>query len=259
MEQVRRINERHQQLHVASAQIAAINVPTVTVPPNFFESINSASALAKQFAAINVPTVTVPPNLFESINSASALAKQFAAIRVPMVTVPPKLFESINAANALAKQFGAIRVPTVKHNKNFSEFLERTQPLTQGVMSDCENRPLPCNQRGFEFVPKTAVTRPIVRKLTPAQDVVTRIYEEFNRQRVLEEDRRHEVAVVITLLTGKRLLVESITTNGDHLLRVIGKVNSERHTEVVLGFASLQYEIITVERPPSRPDLKIVH
>ena len=175
------------------------------------------------------------------------------------MTVPPKLFESVNLASVLPKQFVIIKAPTLKDNKKFSEFLERTQPLAQGAMSGCESRPMPLDHRGIEFVPKIAVTRSTFRKLTPAKDVVTRIYEEFDRRRALDEDRRHEVAVVVTLLTGKRLLVESITTNGDHLIRIVGKVNSERRIEVVSGFASLQYEIIAVEHPPSRPDLRIVH
>jgi hypothetical protein len=313
IEQIRLINERHQKLHASSAKIAAIDVPTVTVPPRLFdsinsartlarqfaaidaqtiavptalfESVNSAKVLAKQFAAINTQTVTVPTALFESVNSAKVLAKQFAAINTQTVTVPPALFESVNSAKVLAKQFVAIRTPSVtvspkifesvnvvkvlpKHfvttkaptfkvTGKFSGFPKSTKRPSQRAIVNRENRTEPFSYRGIEFVPKDALTRPTVRKLSPAKDVVTRIYEEFDRRRSLEADRRHEVVIIVTLLSGKKLLVESITTDGDHLVRIVGNGKGEQSVEVVSGIASLQYEIRTFERTPCRPNLTI--
>ena len=259
IEQVRRINERQQQMYTASAKLAAIPMPTAAVPPRLFDSINSASTLAKQFATIKMPTLPVQPQIFESVNSAKALAEQFGTIKMPTLPVRPELFESVNSANALAKRFTAIIVPTLKQNRKFSESLKFTKPITQYNATDRENLPILLSHRSIELRPKVALTRSTVRKPTPAEDVVTRIYKEFDSRLALEADRRHDVILVATLLTGKRLLVESLTTNGDHLIRIVGKANGEQPTEVVSGFASLQFEIKTIELRPSRPDLKIVH
>ena len=312
IEQVRRINERHQHMYTASAKLAAIHVPTVAVPPRLFESVNSAKTLATQFATIKMPTMPVQPKLFESVNSAKALAthfaaiklptlpvqpklfesvnsakalathfaaiklptlpvqpklfesvtvanamaKQFATIKMPTMPVQPKLFDSVNSSNALAKHFAAINVPTLKQNRNFSESLKFAKPTTQYKASDREIRPILLSHRSIELVPEAASNRSTIRKPSPAEDVVTRIYKEFKNRLALEADRRHDVILVATLLTGKRLLVESIATNGDHLIRVVGNANGEQRTEVVSGFATLQFEIMTIER---RPDLKIVH
>ena len=49
-----------------------------------------------------------------------------------------------------------------------------------------------------------------------------------------------------------------MSTDGDHLIRIVGESRSKQRREVVIGFASFQYEIITVDRPPRRPDLKII-
>ena len=240
-------------------QFATIKMPTLPVQPQIFESVNSAKALAEQFAAIKMPTLPVQPKFFESANSANALAKQFATIKMPTLPVRPELFESVNSANALAKRFTAITVPTLKQNRKFSESLKFTKPITQYKATDRENLPILLSHRSIELRPKVALTRSTVRKSTPAEDVVTRIYKEFDSRLALEADRRHDVILVATLLTGKRMLVESLTTNGDHLIRIVGKANSEQPTEVVSGFASLQFEIKTIELRPSRPDLKIVH
>ena len=195
LEQVRRLNERHQQL------VKAITKPS-----------NDMSRLAEM---LKMPTVTVPPELFASIEASKAMANQFAAIKMPTVTVPPRLFESMEASKAMASRFAAINLQALKHDRKFANSLKRAHRLTQSVMSVCASRPTPISHRGLESAPKISVTRPIVRKLSPAQDVVTRVFEEFDRRRMLEEDRRHQVAVVITLLTGRKLHAESIATNGD--------------------------------------------
>ena len=66
------------------------------------------------------------------------------------------------------------------------------------------------------------------------------------------------VVILVTLLTGKTLCAPSMSADGDHLIRIVGEDSRKQRHKVVVGFASFQYEILSIELPPPIPKLKIV-
>ena len=189
---------------------------------------------------------------------AKEISRLAEKLRIPAVKLSPKFTASMKASQAIVDQFAAIRVPAIKQYDEMAEALARAQPLAPRTIPDFDNRPAHFHHRGLESISTITRDPPVVPRTSPAQDVLTRVNEQFQSQKKLEEDQRHTVVIEVTLLTGKRLCAPSMCADGDHLIRIVGEDSRNERHEVVVGFASFQYEILTIELPPPGPDLRIV-
>lgn len=266
LERIHRLNERHQQQIEALARPAKeishlaekLRIPTVKLSPEFITSMKASQAIVDQFAAVKIPTVRLLPEFTASMKVSQAIVDQFAAVKMSAVKLSPEFAASMKATQEIVDKFAAIREQVLRHFDRIAKSRALSKQLTPRAISSLDHRPTHFRNRRLDSISTVALDPLVVPRVSPAQDVLRRVEEQYQRQKKLDEDHRHVVVIVVTLLTGKTLLAQTMSTDGDYLIRIVGENSSKRRREVVIGFASFQYEIITVERPPRRPDLKIV-
>ena len=266
LQQIRRLNERHQQQIEAftrpakemSRLVEKLRIPVVKLSSEFTAAMKASQEIVDKFAAIRVPALRQYEKIAESLTRTQDMSCLAGKLKMPTVKLLPEFATSMKASQSIVDQFAAIRVPALKQYDEIAEALAGAQQLAPRTIPVFDNRPALFHHRRLESIPTITNNPPAVPKTSPAEDVLRRVNEQFQRQQKLEEDQRHIVVIVVTLLTGKRLCAPSMSADSDHLIRIVGEDSRKQRHEVVVGFASFQYEILTIELPPPGPEIKIV-
>ena len=238
-------------------RFADIKNPAVRLSSEFAASMKATHAITDRFAASMKATHVITDRYAASMKASQAIMDRFADIRNPAVRLSTEFTASMKASQAIMDRFADIRVPALKQYDELTTIQMRIhKDLAPITLSN--SRPALLHHRGLDFMPTNPVGPPVVSQVSPAEDVLRRISKQYQSQKRCEEDPRHVVVIAVTLQTGKRLCDPAMSAHGDHLIRIRGEDSSKQRYDLVVGYASFQYEILTIEIPPQSPTLRIV-
>lgn len=112
------------------------------------------------------------------------------------------------------------------------------------------------SERDPVFVPRAPRQKP---KSGPAVQAIKVILDAFEAERAAKEDQRHAVIMVATISDGEQLLVERLSSHGDHVIPIDGRSwTTCKNRSALVGVEAFVIRFETIDLPPKKPTLRVV-
>lgn len=153
------------------------------------------------------------------------------------------------ATDAAQTALKAVAVPSALQTL-MDEMTQRTESAAK-LLPDFPERPQPV----IHDLPSLT---PIPQRKTPAAESIETIVEMWEQRRREMHGSNQEAFVKVTPPDGRAILVQSLAAQGENLIVIQGHVADGEEVSITVGATAFQVEVIALDKPPTKPDLRIV-